>query len=201
MKKLLVGLVMMLGAVSLAHGAGDAAAGQGKAAVCAGCHGADGNSVLANFPKLAGLGEKYLLKQLNDIKSGKRVIVEMTGLLDALSDQDLQDLAAYYNSQKISLGAAKADLVKKGEALYRGGNLATGLPACSGCHAPNGAGNGPAAFPRLSGQHAQYIEVQLNKFRAGERTNDGDGRMMQDIASKMSDTEIKALASYISGLR
>ncbi len=201
MKKLLAGLVMMLGAVSLAHGAGDAVAGQGKAAVCGGCHGVDGNSVLANFPKLAGLGEKYLLKQLNDIKSGKRPVVEMTGLLDALSDQDLQDLAAYYNSQKISLGVAKADLAKKGEALYRGGNLATGLPACSGCHAPNGAGNGPAAIPRLGGQHAQYIEAQLNKFRAGERTNDGDGRMMQDIASKMSDTEIKALASYISGLR
>jgi len=92
-------------------------------------------------------------------------------------------------------------LAEKGEALYRGGNLATGLPACSGCHAPNGAGNGPAGFPRLSGQHTPYLESQLNKFRKGERSNDGDTRMMRDIASKMSDAEIKALSSYISGLR
>lgn len=201
MKKLLASLVLVLGVVGTAQAAGDATAGQSKVAVCGGCHGVDGNSVMANFPKLAGLGEKYLLKQMTDIRDDKRPVVEMTGLLAASSDQDLADMAAFFASQEISGGAANAELAEKGEALYRGGNLATGLPACSGCHSPSGKGNGPAAFPRISGQHAQYIEIQLNKFRAGERTNDGEARMMRDIASKMSDAEIKALSSYISGLR
>lgn len=201
MKKLLAGLVLVFGVANIASAAGDAAAGQDKVAVCAGCHGADGNSVMANFPKLAGLGEKYLLKQMNDIKAGKRVVIEMTGLLDAMTEQDLADVAAYYDAKVIAAGVAPADAVEKGQALYRGGSLAKSIPACSVCHAPNGAGYEQAGFPALAGQHAAYVEAQLVKFRSGDRSNDGDARIMRDIAAKLSDVEIKALSGYISGLR
>jgi cytochrome c553 len=201
MKKLLAGLVLVFGVANVANAAGDATAGQDKVAVCGGCHGADGNSVMANFPSLAGLGEKYLLKQMNDIKSGKRVVVEMTGLLDAMTEQDLADVAAYFDSKAMAAGVAPADSVEKGQALYRGGSLAKSIPACSACHAPNGAGNELAGFPALAGQHSAYVELQLVRFRTGERSNDGDTRIMRDIAAKLSDVEIKALSGYISGLR
>ncbi len=201
MKTLLAGLTLVMGLVSFAHAQGDAAAGQGKTAICAGCHGADGNSMMANFPKLAGQGEKYLIKQLKDIQSGTRPVVEMTGMLNGLTDQDLADISAYFASQKATLGAAKAELVEKGEMVYRAGNMATGLPACIGCHAPDGQGNRAAAFPALAGQHGDYIAAQLKKFRSGDRANDGESRMMRDVASKLTDAEIDAVASYIQGLR
>ena len=137
---------------------------------------------------------------MNDIKTGNRAVPEMTGLLDNMTDQDIQDIASYFASQKTSLEQAKADLVEKGQSIYRAGNMATGLAACTACHAPNGQGNGPAAFPALSGQHSTYIAAQLKKFRSGERANDGDARMMRDIAAKLSDSEIEAVSSYISGL-
>lgn len=134
MNKLIVSLLLTVGISGFAHAAGDAAAGQAKAAVCGACHGPDGNSMAPNFPKLAGQGERYLTKQLHDIKSGKRTVLEMTGLLTNLSDQDLADIAAYFASQKGSVGAADPKIVARGEALFRGGNLAKGLPACTGCH-------------------------------------------------------------------
>lgn len=201
MKRLLSGLVFLFGLVSFAQAAGDAAAGAEKVAVCAGCHGADGNSAIANFPKLAGQGEKYLIKQLRDIKSGARSVVEMTGLLDNLSDQDFENIAAFFASKTTTGAAADPELVKKGQAIYRSGNMATSVAACTACHAPTGAGIALAGFPKLAGQHAAYIEAQLGKFRSGERTNDGDARIMRDIAAKLTDAEIKAVASYISGLR
>lgn len=200
MNKLLVSLLLTLGVTGLAQAAGDAAAGQAKTAVCGACHAPDGNSLAPNFPKLAGQGERYLLKQLNDIKSGNRQIVEMTGLLDNLSDQDLADIAAYYASQTGSTGQADPKLVERGEALFRGGNLELGMPSCTGCHAPNGAGNDLAGFPKLSGQHAAYVAKQLTDFREGNRTNDGDTMIMRAIAAKLSNKDIEAVSSYIQGL-
>ncbi|AAY95501.1 cytochrome c4 [Pseudomonas protegens] len=200
MNKLLVSLLLTLGITGVAHAAGDAAAGQAKAAVCGACHGPDGNSMAPNFPKLAGQGEKYLNKQLHDIKSGKRQVLEMTGLLTNLSDQDLADIAAYFASQKGSVGAADPKVVARGEELFRGGKLDQGMPACTGCHSPNGAGNAAAGFPHLGGQHAQYVAKQLTDFREGNRTNDGDTLVMRSIAGKLSNKDIEAVSSYIQGL-
>ncbi|GAB3481130.1 c-type cytochrome [Azotobacter salinestris] len=209
MNKALVTLLLTLGITGLAHAEGDAAAGQGKAAICGACHGPDGNSAAPNFPKLAGQGERYLLKQMQDIKAGSkpgapegvgRKVLEMTGMLDNFSDQDLADLAAYFASQKMTVGAADPQMVEAGEALYRGGKLADGMPACTGCHSPNGAGNAPAAYPKLGGQHAQYVAKQLTDFREGVRTNDGDSMIMRSIAAKLSNKDIAAISSYIQGL-
>ncbi|MDH0749340.1 cytochrome c4 [Pseudomonas sp. GD03842] len=204
MNKLLVSLLLTWGVSLTAQAAdiavGDVVAGQAKTAVCGACHGADGNSMAPNFPKLAGQGQRYLLKQLHEIKDGKRVVLEMTGLLNNLSDQDLADIAAYFASQRGSVGAADPNLVARGEALFRGGKIDQGMPACTGCHSPNGAGNAAAGFPHLSGQHADYVKKQLTAFREGERTNDGDTMVMRTIASKLSNKDIDALAAYIQGL-
>ena len=200
MNKLIVSLLLTLGLVGVANAAGDAKAGQAKAAVCGACHGADGNSMAPNFPKLAGQGERYLLKQMHDIKDGKRTVLEMTGLLTNLSDQDLADIAAYFSSQNGSVGAADPKLVAQGEALFRGGKLAEGMPACTGCHNPAGQGNAEAGFPHLGGQHAAYTAKQLTAFREGERTNDGDAMIMRSIAAKLSNKDIAAISSYIEGL-
>lgn len=205
MNKFFVSLLLTMGVSGIAQAAstalvGDAAAGQAKTAVCGACHGLDGNSMAPNFPKLAGQGDRYLLKQLHEIKDGKRQVLEMTGQLTNLNDQDLADIAAYYASQKSSVGAADPALVARGEELFRGGDLQKGLPACTGCHAPDGQGNAPAGFPHVGGQHASYIEKQLTDFREGDRTNDGDSMIMRAIAAKLSNKDIKALASYIQGL-
>ncbi len=201
MNKVLATLLLGLGLTGAAHAAGDATAGQAKAAVCGACHGVDGNSAAPNFPKLAGQGEIYLIKQMKDVKEGRRTIVEMTGLLDNLSEQDFADIAAYFASQAGSIGAADPALVERGEAIFRGGNLETGLPACTGCHAPNGVGNAPAGFPKLNGQHAQYTAKQLTDFREGNRNNDaGDAGIMRTIAAKLSNKDIAAVSSYIQGL-
>ena len=205
MNKIFVSLLLTLGVTGVAQAAGtalvgDAAAGQAKTVVCGACHGPDGNSMAPNFPKLAGQGDKYLLKQLHEIKDGKRQVLEMTGLLTNLSDQDLADIAAYYSSQKNSVGAADPALVERGQALFRGGDVEKGLPSCTGCHSPDGQGNAPAGFPHLGGQHASYIEKQLTDFREGDRTNDGDAMTMRTIAAKLSNKDIKALAQYIQGL-
>jgi cytochrome c553 len=202
MNKLLISLVLSLGMAGAVHAAqGDAEAGAGKVAMCAACHGADGNSAMPNFPKLAALGEKYLYKQLLDVKEGRREIVQMTGMLDPFNEQDLRDIAAFYDAQVPAMGVADADLAARGEAIYRGGDLATGLPACTGCHSPTGKGNDPAGFPRLGGQHAAYITTQLTNFREGVRTNDGDAMIMRTIAGRLSNRDIEAVSNYIQGLR
>ncbi|AMX01232.1 c-type cytochrome [Microbulbifer thermotolerans] len=191
--------------------AGDPAAGKAKATACAACHGADGNSLAPAFPKIAGLGEKYLAKQLMDIKSGARQVPQMIGQLDNFNEQDLQDLAAYFASQPVQLSGSKAisvtlnngesvDGLMLGRELFRAGNPETGVPACMGCHSPTGKGNAPAGYPRLSGQYAEYVETQLKAFRAGTRTNDGDTRVMRSVAKQLSDAEITALANYVAGL-
>lgn len=196
MKNLVIGTLLTFGLISGAQAAGDAEAGQSKVAVCAGCHGADGNSAVPNFPKLAGIGEKYLFNQLKDIKAQKRVIVEMTGLLDGSSEQDLADMAAYFASKKRQGGQADPSLVEAGEEIYRAGDASKGLAACTACHGPAGKGLESAGFPALAGQHAAYIESSLVKFAKGER----DNVMMMGVASKMSEADMKAVASYIQGL-
>lgn len=160
MNKVLVTLLLTLGITGMAQAAGDAKAGQAKAAMCGACHGADGNSAAPNFPKLAGQGERYLLKQMNDIKSGNRNILEMTGLLDQHEEQDMADIAAYFASQNMSVGAADPALVKAGEALFRGGKLAEGMPACTGCHSPNCAGQRRCRLPAASGWPACPVRGQ-----------------------------------------
>jgi cytochrome c553 len=189
---------------------GDAAAGKNKVATCAGCHAGDGNSMVPSFPKLAGLGEKYLYRQLTMIKSGERMVASMTGLLDNSSDQDLQDMAAYYDGQQRSIAGAQEitmigysdpiEVLELGENIYRGGNLKTGVPSCAGCHSPAGTGNGPAGYPGLGGQHADYIESQLLKYQSGERASGANAKIMQGVAERLSNKEIKAVANYISGL-
>lgn len=180
--------------------AGDASAGKAKANTCAGCHGADGNSTNPAWPKLAGQHPGYLVKQLKDFKAGDRENATMAPMAAALSEQDMQDLAAYYAAQQIQYGEADPELVELGEQIYRGGNKASGVSACMACHGPAGKGNPAANFPALAGQHAAYTEIQLKAFRSGARANDY-GSMMRNVAARMTDAEIKAVASYIQGLR
>lgn len=197
-----------LGSTSLALAEGDPAAGKEKSATCAACHGADGNSTIPANPKLAGQHAGYLVKQLKNFKAANnpdtkevvRVNPTMNGMAAPLSEQDMQDLAAYFSSQTTAPGEADPELVEQGRQIYQGGNLATGVPACMACHGPTGQGNPAANFPKLAGQHAQYVENQLQAFRTGQRAND-PGQMMRNIAAKMSDQEMKAVASYVQGLR
>ena len=168
--------------------------------ICAACHGADGNSPLPMNPSLAGQHPEYLFKQLNDFKSGSRNNAVMMGMVAGLSAEDMRNLAAYYSAQKPGESGAKdKDLVAQGRKLFRGGNLATGVAACAGCHSPNGAGI-PSQYPRLAGQHPEYVTTQLKAFRAGERANDVNN-MMRAAAARLTDKEIAAVAEYLSGLR
>jgi cytochrome c553 len=219
MKKLLVSFLVAISFSGLAQAGGDAAAGRSKAQTCVACHGDGGNSMVPNFPKLAGQNERYLVKQLQNIQCGAlsadeqkaqkclaRAIPSMAGQLDRFNDDDLADIGAYYASQTINGGQSDADLAAKGEEIYRAGIGAKGVAACSACHSPTGQGNGLAGYPALGGQHADYIAAQLEAFRAAAdglpgRNNDGDTKIMRDVAYRLSDSEITAVASYISGLR
>lgn len=201
MKKLIAGVVLGVSLTAMAHGAGDPQAGEQNAAVCAGCHGQAGQKpIMGSYPKLSGLGEKYLYNQLVAIQSGDRVIAEMTGLLDGKSEQELQDLAAYFDDQEMPLNQANPDLIVRGASLYRGGNMASNVPACAGCHSPQGKGNEPGGYPRLSGQNAEYISKQLKAYRSGERATGANAAIMMDVAAKLTDAEIEAVANYVSGL-
>jgi cytochrome c553 len=184
---------------------GDAAAGKGQTAVCSACHGADGNSAVPTFPKLAGQGEKYLYKQLVDIRDGARPVPTMAGQLDGKTNQDLADIAAYYAGQTSSGGQTDPELLALGESIYRSGIPERKVAACASCHSPTGSGNAPAGFPSLAGQHADYIAAQLTAYRKGYddetgRTNDGDIRIMRITAFGLSDKEIQAVSSYAAGL-
>jgi cytochrome c553 len=177
----------------------DLAAGEAKAtAVCAACHTADGSRGLPAYPILQGQHAEYLTKQLVEFKEGKRKNAIMTGMAAVLTPEDMRNVSAFYASKKAKDGAAKnKDLVAAGERIYRGGIAKKAVAACAGCHSPNGAGI-PAQYPRLAGQHADYIKAQMVAFRQGERTN---SVQMTAIAGNLSDKEIDALADYISGLR
>ena len=167
--------------------------------VCAACHGADGNSPLAMNPSLAGQHAGYLFKQLKEFKSGVRNSPVMVAIAATLSEDDMRTLAAHYASQPARPLAAKdKEIAAQGAKLYRGGNPEKGVAACAGCHSANGAGI-PVQYPRLAGQHSEYVLAQLKAFRAEERAND-QNRMMRSISSKLSDKDMTALAEYISGL-
>lgn len=184
---------------TLVHADGDPAEGKIKSAACAACHAADGNSAMPDWPKLAGQSARYIEQQLAAFKSGDRKNDLMAPMAASLSEQDMADLAAYYSSQKSTTGKASPDLVDAGEALYRGGDLERGIPACMACHGPRGSGNPAAAYPSLQGQHAAYTSTQLKAYRAGTRTTDVN-MVMRNIAEKMKDADIEAVASYITGL-
>ena len=200
MYKLMITLGFFLASAG-AFVAGDAKQGEALTATCLACHGSNGNSLTGSFPNIAGQNEAYLYKQLVDIQTGARSAVLMTGILDGLTSQNLEDLAAYYASQTPAQGAADPALVALGESIYKAGIARKKVAACTGCHSPTGQGNGLAKFPMLAGQWAEYTEAQLMAFRSGARGNDGDGKMMRISAMDLSDAEIKAVASYIAGLR
>jgi len=200
MKQQVLGLIIGLGLAGGVAADGDVQAGQTKVASCGACHGADGNSPSAAFPKLAGQNANYLVKQMKDIMSGERPVPTMAGQLDGKSDQDLEDIAAYYASQKVSLEEANEELVPLGERLYRAGDASIGVAACTACHAPTGIGNAAAGYPALGGQHQDYTAAQLKAFRSGERTNDGDEKIMRGVSARLNDREIEALANYVAGL-
>ena len=189
--------------------AGDAEAGQIKSVTCMGCHGLAGNSETASFPKLAGQGEVYLLKQLQNFKSGERNNAIMAGVASLLSEQDMMDIAAYYSIQTISENSAKGDAetIELGRKIYIGGKMDTQTSACIACHGPKGLGIPTAGFPSLSAQHAEYIAVQLKAFRQysiNEQTGSDDvsraNEMMVNVAKGLTTVEIEALAQYIAGL-
>jgi cytochrome c553 len=177
----------------------DLVRGQEKAAqICAACHTFDGSRGTPANPILQGQHTEYLVKQLKEFKAGTRANAVMAGMAGMLSEEDMNNVAAFYASKQAKPGAAKnKDLVALGEKIYRGGIAAKQVPACAGCHSPNGAGI-PAQYPRLGGQHADYAELQLTSFRAGTRANSAQ---MTTIAARMSDQEIKAVSDYIAGLR
>jgi cytochrome c553 len=179
---------------------GDAKAGEAKAGtICIACHGPQGNSLVPLWPKLAGQHPDYLLKQLMDFKAGNRVNEQMSPMAAPLTDQEMLDLAAYYTSQTQTGGAADPALADLGENIFRAGNPATGVPACSGCHGPAGMGVYLAKFPRISGQHADYTKQTLTHFRDSVRANDPNA-MMRGVAARMTDKEIAAVSQYIQGL-
>ena len=200
MKKLLMMSMMVLTtSITSPVAAGDIASGKALSASCAACHGVDGNSPSNAFPKIAGQGKAYLIKQLQDFKSGVRKNAVMAPMVAALSEQDMVDLSAYFSSKSITPGAAPKELVETGQTIYRAGNKESGLPACMACHGPTGLGVPAAKWPALSGQYATYIEAQLKLFATGERSNDPNS-MMRDIASKMTTDEIKAVSAYVAGI-
>ena len=199
MKKLFVCVMIGIGWMSFAYAAGDAVSGQGKVAVCSGCHGPDGNSMIPSFPKLAGQGEVYLVNQLKDVRDGARNVPQMMGILTGRTDQDLADMAAFYSTQEVTVGATNPDLLDLGRQIYRAGIAEKGVAACTACHSPTGAGNAQAGFPALGGQHSDYLIKQLKAYRTETRTN-GQAKLMQQVAALLSDKEIDAVASYMQGL-
>ena len=187
-------------APAFAQAAGDAVAGAKKAQTCAACHGVDGNSSNPLWPSLAGQHAEYILKQLQDFKNNKRENAQMSPMAVNLGDQDMQDLAAYFSTQKIKPRAANPTLIESGQKMYRAGNSDAGVPACMSCHGPAGRGNPAAVYPAVGGQHADYSYAQLKAFREGLRTNDLN-EVMRTIVDRMTDDEIKAVSDYLQGLR
>lgn len=182
---------------------GDPKAGEGKAAVCFACHGPQGNSTNPVWPSLAGQSSKYVVEQLKFFKAGIRPDPVMSVQAASLSEQDMNDLAAYFAAQAPKPGVASPQSVAVAQPLYRGGDAARGVPACGACHGPTGAGNPAAGYPRLSGQQAAYTGKSLRDLRglAGKNLPEGNTKVMVAVAAKLTDAEIDALASYLAGLQ
>ena len=198
LNKLIIGLALLL-LPAVLTAAGNIEAGKQKAATCIVCHGPDGNSSNPSWPNLAGQHAEYIKKQLLDYRSGGRKNDQMAPMAMILSDQDIDDLAAYYAAQKPRIGQTRPENLEPGAHLYRAGDVTKGLVACMACHGPTGIGNPAANYPRINAQHAAYTELQLKAFKAEERTNDLNG-IMRDIAGRMSNDTIKAVADYLQGL-
>ena len=195
----MLSLVLLLAPVLAVQATGDPEAGKSKSATCAGCHGPDGNSPSAEFPKIAGQHASYIEKQLRDYKEGRRENAIMLGMVAGLSPQDMADLAAYYAAQTGTASPTDQKLALEGKGLHWGGDTHKNIAACMACHGPDARGNPMAKFPMLRGQHAAYTEKTLKAFRAGERNNDLNA-MMRRVAARMSDKDIAAVAAYYSGV-
>jgi len=199
MNKLLVTLIAIFGLSNMAIAQGNIDAGKAKSTTCVACHGANGNSSSDLYPKIAGQHKTYLAKQLAQFKSGERDNAIMLGMVAGLSEQDMQDLAAYYASQEATPETVAPEMVELGKKLYMGGDKQRAIPACTACHGPRGNGLQLAKFPKISNQHPAYLKAQLEAFRSGARDNDPNG-MMADVAAKLTDNDIEVLSEYISAL-
>ncbi len=189
----------VLFALASISGASAADGPPAKAATCTACHGADGNSINPIWPNLAGQGAPYIVAQLQAFKANERVNASMNGMAAPLSEDDMHEIAAYYAGQAPRVGALGDADVGGAEVLYRGGDAGRGIPACMACHGPSGAGNQPAGYPALRGQHAEYTALQLKAYRDGSRPG-GPQNMMGTIAAKLSDADIEVLSRYLSAL-
>ena len=201
-------LVLILGLVASCSvwAQGNIEAGKEKSATCAACHGSDGNSLIPQYPKLAGQHSKYIEKQLHDLKLGMtsggkqgRNDPVMSAMAISLTDEDMSDLAAYYASLPLKEGSTPENIAEKGKALYFAGDSQKGLTACSACHGPRGHGMELGGFPSIAGQQTDYVKAQLEKFRSGTRTNDMNS-MMQDVSKNLTDEQIDILSKYVGGL-
>lgn len=203
MKRLV--FLALMGSLSLAHAnpfvEGDAQVGEGKAAICAACHGPGGQSNNPLWPNLAGQGAKYIVSQLEAFKAGERKDPVMSAQAMVLSEEDIAHLAVYFAGQEAKLSVASEAAVALAEPLYRGGDAERGIAACAACHGPTGAGNPGAAYPHIAGQQVEYTAKSLRDFRSGERGAGVQGQIMQSVAKQLTDEEITALASYVSGLQ
>jgi len=200
MKKVFILLSLICSSFAIA---GDAELGKAKSAMCVACHGVDGNSANPIWPKLAGQHEQYTARQLSLFKSGSRKGTVMSGMSAGLSQEDMANLGAYFASQKTTIGSADENLVATGKALYQGGIADRKVPACMACHGMAGKGNPLSGYPVVAGQHAAYSEQRLKDFRAGATAGGEDyanGKIMAEVAKKLTDEEIKAVASYMQGL-
>ncbi|MDZ7791777.1 MAG: c-type cytochrome [Xanthomonadales bacterium] len=198
-------LVMLLASAPLMAAAqlvGDPEAGEEKSAVCAACHGADGNSQNTIWPKLAGQHEDYATRQSIMVREQQREVPAMYPVVAGISDQDLADISAYYEQQSLEPGVADEELVEQGESVYQSGNAESGVPACAACHGPSGSGIPGAHYPRLGGQHADYTANRLKDYRNGVINGEDDpySKIMAAVAENMTDEEIEAVSSYIEGL-
>lgn len=180
---------------------GDAEAGAGKSAVCGACHGLDGNSVDKAYPKLAGQNEAYIARQLGLFKTGKRMNAIMMSFASTLSEQDMHDVGAYFATKDSLPGVADEQYVARAQELYRGGDAKLGVPACMACHGPDGRGMAGTGYPHLAGQWSEYVGATLSQWKAGTTwADDVNGKVMPTIVSRLSDSDIAALASYVNGL-
>ena len=180
---------------------GDATAGEGKSAVCGACHGADGNSAMAMYPKLAGQNESYIVRQLTQFKAGKRENAIMMPFASTLSEQDMHDVGAYFATKQATPGEADEAYVKRAEQLYRAGDTTLGVPACMACHGPSGRGMAGSAYPQLAGQWSEYISAKFGEWRSGTSWGDDEhAAIMPGIAKRLSEKDVAALASYVQGL-
>jgi len=202
MKKLILVSVAAFFLMSGAAIAGDAAAGKAKSAACGGCHGFDGNSAIATYPKLAGQNEAYIVKQVKDFKANSdRQNAIMLGMVAAVSDEDAADIGAYFQSQMLKEAAIHdADKAAAGRDLYKGGDLQKGIPACQACHGPKGSGTAGIGYPQIGGQYVEYTLAQLKAFKDGSRKND-DKMLMRSIVEKLSEKDMIAVSHYIASLK